>query len=242
MNTPKTFVIATFAIAACGPALPSTVTLVPEVNHGPAAQAKPKNVLSLTSTCGALDARCTDEYRGVVDNIVRGSLEFAGYSITASESLRLATRQRTEEQTSVTTTATSSSKETALLHPLVFLPPLAAVESSASSASVTQTDTSFIVLTGSNFEDLSVDDRREVIEKSGTDAVLSVRIVIGGNVGVWEASQDIEVAVKLSVKKDDEMVWAARCKANSRDAATVEAALESATRCAMNGALAKSGG
>jgi hypothetical protein len=242
MNFARTFAVVAFTSIACGTTATNVVTLVPEVNRGPAAQEKPKKILSLTSTCGAMDARCTNGYRAAVDNIVRSSLEFAGYSVIDSESLRLATRQRTEEHTTTATTTntTTTSQSTELIHPLIILPLLAkSEESTTNSATVTQTDTSFIVLTGSNFEDLSVDDRREVIEKSGAEGLLSVRIVIGGNTGAWQPNQAVEVAIKLSVKAGDEMVWASRCKANSLDMTTVQAALENATRCAMDGALGK---
>lgn len=240
MNTAKAFCLIAFAMAACGPATPNVVALVPEVNRGPAADVKPQKILSLSSTCGAMDARCTTEYRSVVDNIVRSDLEFAGYSVIDSETLRLATRERTEEITTTTSTTTSASQTSELVRPLVILPIIAkSRESTTNSVSVTQTETSFVVLTGANFEDLSVDDRREVIEKSGADALVSVRIVIGGNVGVWELNQDVEVAVKLSVKRGDDMVWASRCRANSHDMTTMQAALENAARCAMKGALGK---
>lgn len=242
MNTAKAFVVAAFVTAACGSTTPTVVALVPEVNRGPAADVKPAKILALTSICGAMDARCTQEYRAAVDNIVRSNLEFAGYSIIDSESLRLATRERTEEHTTTRTTTTekTSSQKDVLIRPLVLLPLLAKnTDTTTQTTTVTQTDSSYIVLTGSNFEDLSVDDRHEVIEKSGADSFLTVRIVISGNVGVWTPNQDVEVQVKLSVKRDDEMAWAARCTANSQDMTTMQAALENATRCAMKGALGK---
>jgi hypothetical protein len=67
-----------------------------------------------------------------------------------------------------------------------------------------------VVLDGSNFDDLSVDEKHQVIDKAGTDSVASVRIVVGGNIGVWVPNQNVEVMVKLGVNRGDEMAWATR--------------------------------
>jgi hypothetical protein len=96
-----------------------------------------------------------------------------------------------------------------------------------------------VVLDGPGFEDLSVDERKEVLDKTGADAILSVRIVVGGQIGVWVPNQNVEVMVKLGVNLGDSMAWASRCTASSNEFATVDAALEQAARCAIYGGTGK---
>jgi hypothetical protein len=219
-------------LGACTPARPPS--LAPQVQYGPAASVKPSRVLVLQATCGSVEAPCPKEYRDTVDAIVRSGLEFAGYSVVDSDTLRLATRSRTEEHTS-TTTSSSSTSQREIVRPLIVL------DSSATTdvASQSTTDTTYVVLDGSNFDDLSVDERHLVIEKSGADGLASVRIVIGGKVGVWVPNQNVEVMIKLGVNRGDDMAWASRCTASSNDFTTVTAALENAARCAVHGATAR---
>lgn len=202
------------AVAGCGPMAATPPPLRPEVRHGPAAGARPGRVLVLPAACGAVDQPCPRSYVQTVDAIVRGGLEFAGYSLVESERLRSETRQRHEEHGRTTT-------------------------SSQSPPSATTTETSLVVLDGPGFEDLSVDERHAVLEGSGADAVLSVRIVVGGQMGVWVPNQHVEVMVKLGVNHGDAMAWASRCTASSNDFTTVDAALEHAARCAVYGATGR---
>lgn len=208
--------------------------LQPQVNYGPAASVKPKSVLVLQATCGSTDGVCPPHFLATVDTIVMSGLEFAGYAVVDSSKLRLQARKRHEEHGTSTTTTTTKS-ETEIVRPLVIL------DQHASSATTTETttDVTYVVLDGSNFEDLSVDERHQVIEKSGSDSVATVRIVIGGKVGAWLPNQNVEVMVKLGVRRGDEMAWASRCTASSNDFTTVTAALEHAARCAMHGVTAK---
>jgi hypothetical protein len=203
------------------------------VQYGPAAQIKPMRVLALQATCGSVDARCPKEYAETVDGIVRSGLEFAGYAVVDSNTLRLATRARHEEHTT-TNTKTTSVTETEIVHPIVILDS----KSTTGKTTDSTTEVTYVVLDGSNFDDLSVDERHQVIDKSGTDSVATVRIVVGGKVGVWVPNQNVEVMVRLGVNRGDEMAWAARCTASSNDFSTVGAALENAARCAMHGATA----
>jgi hypothetical protein len=92
------------------------------------------------------------------------------------------------------------------------------------------------VLDGPGFDDLTIDARHAVMEKSGADSVVSVRIVVGGQLGLWVPNQSVEVMVKLGVNQGDTMAWASRCTASSNDFSTVTLALENAARCAMRGA------
>jgi hypothetical protein len=221
------------ALAACGPAVTTPPALRPEVQQGPAAGARPGRVLVLPAACGSVEHRCPKTYITAVDTIIRSGLEFAGYSLVEGEGLRNQTRQRHEEHGRTTTTTSSQSSRT-VEKPLGF-----DEHAEGSSQSTTTTETSFVVLDGPNFEDLSIDERHAVLDKSGADAVVSVRIVIGGQVGVWVPDQNVEVMVKLGVNRGDAMAWASRCMASSNDFSTVDAALENAARCAIFGATGR---
>lgn len=209
--------------------------LQPQVQRGPAASIKPKRVLVLQATCGSVSGPCPAGYTTAVDNIVMSGLEFAGYGVVDSGKLRLAARTRHEEHTTGTVTTSSQTNthsEVEIIRPLIF----GSSDTVSSTTTTTATDMTFIVLDGANFDDLSIDEKHQVIEKSGTDSAATVRIVVGGKVGTWVPNQNVEVMVKLSVNRGDEMAWASRCTASSNDFTTVNAALEHAARCAMHGA------
>jgi len=231
MRYPQSFALA--LLTACVPAAQQPPVLHPEVQQGPASSAKPNRVLVLHAACGSVEYKCPREYLDTVDVIVRGGLEFAGLGLVESDTLRNQTRQRHEEHSSTTTTNDSQST-TKVVRPLDFDDSVASNHHSNST-----TQTSLVVLDGSGFEDLSVDERRDVLAKSGADAVLSVRIVVGGQIGVWVPNQNVEVMVKLGVNMGDSMAWASRCTASSNDFSTVTAALENAARCAIYGGTGK---
>jgi len=219
-------------LAACGPKAPPM--LVPEIQPGPAAAVHPNRVLVLASSCGSVEYHCPPEFRETVDNIVRGGLEFAGYAVVPSEDLRKDTRQRHEEQNEI---ESSSSSQTHTDHEQDLNPFDTHVTTTSHNESRTRTDR--VVLDGPGFEDLSVDERHEVLSKSGADAVASVRVVVGGWTGVWSPNQNVEVQLKLGVNQGDTMAWASRCTASSNDFSTVTAALENAARCAVKGAASR---
>ena len=217
--------------ASCTPSLPA---LQPQVQRGPAAAIKPKRVLVLQATCGSVSGPCPSGFVTAVDSIVMSGLDFVGYGVVDSGKLRLAARTRHEEHESGTVTTnstTTSTTDVVIIHPIV----IGTSDTTTNTTTETTTDMTFVVLDGANFEDLSIDEKHQVIEKSGTDSVATVRIVIGGKVGTWVPNQNVEVMVKLSVHRGDEMAWASRCTASSNDFTTVNAALEHAARCAMHG-------
>jgi hypothetical protein len=232
MNLPRFALSVVFvALAACTPTPPA---LVPQVQAGPAVGVRPNRVLVLQAACGSVEYRCPKEYGHTVDTIVRSGLEFAGFGVVDSEALRTQTRQRHEEHTTVTTGETSQSHTDVEqdLNPFD-------THTTTTGQTTSQTETDFVVLDGPGFEDLSVDERHQVLAKSGADAVVSVRIVVGGQVGMWTPNQNVEVMVKLGVNQGDAMAWASRCMASSNDFSTVTAALENAARCAIHGATAR---
>jgi hypothetical protein len=224
-------VLGLVSLSACTPQ--RGVVLHPQVQPGPAAGVRPNRVLVLHAACGSVEFPCPDSYIDTVDTIVRGGLEFDGYNLVEAEGLRNQTRQRHEEHSS-TSSNSASTTNTKVERPLAFDDNVTTTSNASSG-----TQTSFVVLDGPGFEDLSVDERRAVLQKSGADAVLSVRIVVGGAVGVWVPNQNVEVMVKLGVNLGDAMAWASRCTASSNDFSTVNAALENAARCAIYGGTGK---
>lgn len=183
----------------------------------------------MPAACGSVETPCPESYLTAVNTIVRGGLEFAGHNVVETEGLLKDTRQRHEEQTTNTTTESSQSR-TDYDHPIFD----EAVTHQSSSTRVEQRR--HVVLDGPTFEDLSVTDRHQVLQEVGADAVVSVRIVVGGVMGVWVPNQNVEVMVKLGAQQGDAMAWASRCMASSNDFTTVDAALEAAARCAVYGA------
>src|SRR5438477_1597683 len=165
------------ALAACTPK--RAPTLVPEIAPGPAASVRPNRVLVLASTCGSLEVHCPSEYVQTVDTIVRGGFEFAGYAVVDSDTLRKDTRQRHEEHDD-TETQTASRTHTDVEQDLNPFD----THVDTTGQSDTRTHHDHVVLDGPGFEDLSIDERHEIMGKSGADAVASIRIVIGGQTGV----------------------------------------------------------
>ena len=218
--------LAIFLVACGGRPVP----LKPQVRVGPANGANPNRVLALPATCGSVEFTCPPSYISTVNSIVRSSMDFAGYALVESEQLRRDTRDR--EETHETEVVTHSSQSTAEVERTLDFDD----KSSRSESSRTERRRSVVQLDGSNFEDLSVVERQEVLAQVGADGVLVARIVVGAQQSEWIPNQHIEVMVKLSVDSGRTMVWAARCMASSNDFSTVESALENATRCAVYGA------
>jgi hypothetical protein len=216
-------------IGACAHEQP--VVLVPDVQRGPASGVPAGRVLALRASCGSVEYRCPREFGQTVDSIVRGGLEFAGYSVVDDDSLRNQTRQRHEEHVATSSDSSSRVQTDTRLDPIPV-----GNHVTTEGAHRTHGETDTIVLDGAIFEDLSVDERHEVLAKSGADSVVSVRIVVGGQAGIWLPNQSVEVMVKLGTKQGDAMAWASRCTASSNTFSTVTLALEHAARCAMQGA------
>lgn len=207
--------------------------LHPQVQPGPAAQARPTRILVLPAACGSVESQCPPSYITTVDTIVRGGLEFVGHNLVESEALLNQTRERHEQQDSKTTTDSTTSR-TENQRTLGFDD---AVNHQSDSVHTEQSRS--VTLDGPIFEDLSVGERHELLQQVGADAVLSVRIIIGGTIGIWVPNQNVEVMVKLGVAQGDAMAWASRCMASSNDFTTVDAALEAAARCAIYGATGR---
>lgn len=213
--------------AACGPS--TQVKLTPQVQPGPGNHNSATRVLALSASCGSVEFECPDNYVSVVDSIVRSTMDFAGYKLVEASGLRNETRERSETHEKEVTESQSASRvdhERALDFD---------DHTTAESHSRTTHTKSTTILNGSNFEDLSVGDRKKVLSDAGADSVLTVRIVVGAQVGSWGPNQNVEVMVKLGVQGGDVMAWASRCMASSNQFDTVDAALENAARCAVYG-------
>lgn len=217
--------------SACGST--NQVQLRPQVQLGPASHEQATKVLALSATCGSVEFECPDEYVAVVDGIVRSTMDFAGYTLVEPRTLRDENRDRheTREKEVIETENASSTR---VERTLDFDDEVISSGSSRTTRKRTVT-----VLTGSNFEDLDVGTRKKVLAEAGADSVLTVRIVVGAEVGVWAPNQNVEVMVKLGVEGGDAMAWASRCIASSNDFSTVNAALENAARCAVYGGTSR---
>lgn len=220
---------ALFALVACSCGGGQKVVLEPQVHLGPAQNVRPKRILALSASCGSVEFSCPHRYIETVDGIVRSSLDFTGFTVVDPETLRAETRQRHVTKESENTAKTSKTT----IHedrPLAF-----DRNATITNETVSHRDKTTTVLDGPGFEDLTVAERRAVVSEAKADAVLITRIVVGAQHGVWSPDQEVEVLVKLQVDSGDTMAWASRCVASSNDFATIDAALENATRCAVYG-------
>lgn len=193
------------------PAGPSMPALRAHVRYGPGLHVLPRKVLALSAVCRSVESDCPDEYSAIVDNIVRMSTAFAGYALIVPEDLQLETAQRTY-----------------IVH-----------RSTCGRARAPTQVRETVWLHGARLEDLSVEQRRTVLEQAGIDSVLSVRIVVGPR-GFVKAKPDqvVEVSVKLGVERGRTLAWASRCHTSLLTHGSVEAALEYASRCAIHGVVA----
>jgi hypothetical protein len=91
-----------------------------------------------------------------------------------------------------------------------------------------------IILSGANYEDLRLEDKRALMSLAGAGTVATTRVVVGANYGAWTIAQNVEVIVKLAAADTGDMRWSTRCLASSKDYPNVEAAIENAARCAAS--------
>jgi hypothetical protein len=216
--------------AACATASPRPLT--PETAQGIAAGPAGK-VLVISASCGSMQSQCRPTWSEAVDGIVVGGLEFHGYSTIDPSTLRKDAAERSESTVSDDSTRTHTSKNKSTGVGLVGMwPVIARNDTTTSSISVSQSKQKTVVVTGATFEDLPLDDRRELLRFAGAESVLSTRLVVGANYHNWSSAQFVEVMVKLSAAADGSMRWATRCVASSSDFASVEAAIDAAARCA----------
>lgn len=217
--------------AACASKQPGAV-LAPQAMIGPAA-GPPGRVLVLTASCGSLETECRDSWAPAVDAIVTGSLDFHGYNTIDPDALRKDERIRHETvETTDDRTETSSSTESAEAGVIGIIPVAAIGASASSSVTVTRTRHKTVVLEGASFEDLRLEDRAALMAMAGANSVLTTRVIVGADYSAWSHAQVVEVVIKLAAADTGEMRWSTRCAASSDEYASVDAAIEGATRCA----------
>jgi len=213
--------------------------LTPEAAQGNAGGPAGR-VLVLSANCGSMQSHCGANWSEAVDGIVVGGLEFHGYSTIDPSTLRKDAAARTESTATDDSTKTNQSKNKSTDVGLVGLfPVIARKETATSSVSVSQSKQKTVVITGATFEDLPIEERREILRRAGAQSVLSTRLVVGANYKSWSSAQFVEVMVKLSAAEDGSMRWAIRCVASSSDFASVEAAIDAAARCAAGAITAR---
>lgn len=231
--------VSALLVAGCfkDPAHPDPVPLAfdGEIVHGPGADApSPTRVLLVPATCGAIDGTCNPSALAAAENLVRGELELAGMSVVPAAELRKETRQRHVEHSHLdrASSSSSSSREVGIIDYRV---------KRGSSQSREVSDTQTTILDGPGYEDLSVDDRHEVIGKTGANGVVSIRIVVGPVDHSWVGPErdraSVEVMVKLAGDQGDTMRWGSRCTAQI-DPPHVAIAIQEGARCAIRNALA----
>jgi hypothetical protein len=222
-------------VAACGGTSAAPLRpLHPEAMHGPVAGPAGR-VLVITATCGSLEAECRDTWAPTVDQIVLGALEFRGYDTIDPQTLRKDERKREERIEEHNSSASNQSSESGGGLGLIGVLPIAgAGGSSSSTITISQSRHRTIILSGANYEDLRLEDKKALMSLAGAGTVATTRVVVGANYGTWKVAQNVEVIVKLAAADTGEMRWSTRCMASSTDYPNVEAAIENAARCAAS--------
>jgi hypothetical protein len=221
--------------AACGGAATAPGhPLHAEVMRGPVGGPAGR-VLVMTATCGSLEAECRATWAPTVDQIVLGALEFRGYATIDPQTLRKDERKRDERIEEHDSEVSNRSSETGGGIGFIGVLPIArAGGSRGSHVTVSHSRQRTVILSGANYEDLRLEDRRALMSLAGAATVATTRVVVGANYGTWTRAQNVEVFVKLSAADSGDMRWSTRCMASSNDFPNVEAAIENAARCAAS--------
>jgi hypothetical protein len=191
--------------------------------------------LVLSASCGSLEAECRRSWAPAVDAIVTSSLAFHGYQTIEPSSLRKDTRERQETSTeSEDRRASRSNSQTSDVSVIAVLPAVSKRTSGASAITVTESREKTVVLEGANFDDLSFEERSQLLKLADANSLLSTYVIVGANYNVWTSAQNVEVVIKLADATNGEMRWSSRCSASSADFPNVEVAIERAARCAAS--------
>jgi hypothetical protein len=224
-------------LAACGGTTTPTNTARPlnaEAMRGTATGPSGK-VLVITATCGHLEAECRDSWAPTVDQIVLGGLEFRGYTTIDPETLRKDERKRDERiEESSSKHAHEDSASGGGGGFIGIIPIVGGGRAESKSLTVSQSRHRTVVLSGANYEDLRLEDKKALMQLAGANTVATTRVVVGANYGAWKVEQNVEVIVKLAAADTGDMRWSTRCMASSTDYPNVEAAIEQAARCAAS--------
>src|SRR5262249_37660974 len=155
-------------------------------------------VLVITASCGSLQAECRDTWAPTVDQIVLGALEFRGYATIDPQTLRKDERKRDERiEEHDATVSHQSSETTGGIAFLGVLPTAGVGGSHGSSVTISHSRQRTIILSGANYEDLRLEDKKALMALAGAGTVATTRVVVGANYGTWKIAQNVEVIVKL---------------------------------------------
>lgn len=217
--------------AACGG---SPRPLVAQFATGPAS-APPGGVLVFASQCANMEMHCPLTWSPAIDAIVTSGLSFHGYQtidpakLRKDEATRTETVQDESSRTETTTNETRGGVQTVGIIPIATL-----VTSRGKSIVVHESRERTVVIEGATLEDLTLPDRRALMEMAGASSLLTTQIIVGANWSSWHDDQRVEVMVKLADATTGEMRWSARCAASSGDYPSPAAALEAAAHCVVD--------
>jgi hypothetical protein len=227
------------ALAACGGA--QHPRLAAQVALGPA-NAPAGGVLVLSSQCAGMQSSCPNTWAPTVDAIVTSGLAFHGYTTLDPSKLRKDEAGRTEthvdSQSESTTHYDNTTKDVGVVG---FLPFASYTTSKGTTVTMSQSSVKTVVLTGATLEELTLPDRKALMDMAGARSFLTTQIIVGANWSAWSTAQSVEVMVKLSDSADGSMRWSARCAASSGDFPSAAAAIEAAARCVVDAMTAPPG-
>lgn len=219
------------ALAACGGI---QRPLAAQVATG-SANGPPGGILVFSSRCANLMMHCPMTWSPAVDAIVTSGLSFHGFQTIDPTHLRTDEARRTETTNDESSRTATTSRESGVEATSVILIPIVTFhKSNGATVVVHESREKTVVLEGATLEDLTIPDRRALMEMAGATSLLSTQITVGANWSTWSTRQIVEVMVKLSDAASGEMRWSARCAASSGDFPSAAAALEAAAHCVVD--------
>lgn len=238
MVNPGPFTIAALLLTACA----SSELMQPRLSarSGPAADHPIRRVVATPATCGTFEltptpataaereaygrdtvlrhlGTCPAHATAGVDQALRATLEFGGFSVIDSERVNAltATRQEIIERIS------HRAEQQGL--------PISESEGESRSTEVI----------GARFADATPREQEAIVAELGATGLVQVRIAIGAGVGAG-ARRNAVVQVRLLEMPSRQLAWARRCEVEvggliERD----EVAMERGIRCAVQGMVAR---
>lgn len=218
-----------FVMAGCAGA--QRPPLAAQMAVGPA-NAPPGGVLVMSAQCAGMQATCPHTWAPTVDAIVTSGLSFHGYTTLDPSKLRKDEGGRTETHNETESKVeTQHHNSTTALGAVAVVPFATYTTSKGTSLTLSHSSSKTVVLTGATLEELTIPDRKALMQLAGANSLLQTQIVVGANWSAWTTSQSVEVMVKLSDAFDGTMRWSARCSASSGDYPSAAAAIEAAAHC-----------
>jgi len=218
-----------FVLAACGGA--QRPPLAAQMAVGPA-NTPPGGVLVMSAQCAGMQATCPRTWAPAVDAIVTSGLSFHGYTTLDPSKLRKDEAGRTEtNEESESHTETHHDETTKEVGAVAIIPFATYTTTKGTTVTMSHSTSKTVVITGATLEELTIPDRKALMQLAGANSLLQTQIVVGANWSAWTTAQSVEVMVKLSDAFDGSMRWSARCSASSGDYPSAAAAIEAAAHC-----------